>query len=236
MHTYPTHEAHDLVWIWWGDDPPSDLVPPRFFDDIDGSFRVGRTIDRWNAHYSRVIENQLDVVHLPFVHHNTIGRGGRTLVDGPGLEWVDEDLFYVYAFNRVDDGTPPRKPNEVPVPDPTREYKLEFMFPNLWQNHISKDFRIVAAFVPVDAEHTLFYLRTYQRFLTVPVLGSALAQLSMIANLYVAHQDRRVVVTQEAKPSALAMGEKLIQGDHPIVAYRRRRRELLDQAAGRQSE
>jgi hypothetical protein len=26
-----------------------------------------------------VIENQLDVAHLPFVHHNTIGRGNRTL-------------------------------------------------------------------------------------------------------------------------------------------------------------
>jgi hypothetical protein len=88
----------------------------------------------------------------------------------------------------------------------------------------------------VDGEHTLFYLRTYQRFLTVPILGTAVAQLSMIANLYVAHQDRRVVVTQQPKPSALVMGEKLIQGDHPIVAYRRRRQELLEQAAKRGDE
>jgi hypothetical protein len=53
----------------------------------------------------------------------------------------------------------------------------------------------------------------------------------MIGNLYIARQDRRVVVTQQPKRSALVMGEKLIQGDHPIVAYRRRRQELLEQAA-----
>jgi phenylpropionate dioxygenase-like ring-hydroxylating dioxygenase large terminal subunit len=231
VHSYPTYEAFDLIWIWWGPSPPEDLQPPRFFDDIDHSFRVGRAIDPWDVHYSRVVENQLDPVHLPFVHHNTIGRGGRTVVDGPGLKWIDDDLFFAYVYNRVDDGSPVRKPNEVPVPNPTSEYKLEFQFPNLWQNHISNDLRIVAAFVPVDEDHTLLYLRTYQRFLTAPLLGRLVAQLSMIGNLYIARQDRRVVVTQQPKRSALVMGEKLIQGDHPIVAYRKRRQELLDQAA-----
>ena len=34
-------------------------------------------------------------VHLPFIHHKTIGRGERTVVDGPALDWVSEDMFYV---------------------------------------------------------------------------------------------------------------------------------------------
>ncbi|MDH7484841.1 MAG: aromatic ring-hydroxylating dioxygenase subunit alpha [Anaerolineae bacterium] len=231
VHRYPTHEAHDFIWIWWGEEPPTELKPPRFFDDIDDSFCYGKAYDPWNAHYSRVIENQLDVVHLPFVHYNTIGRGGRTLVDGPGLQWVDDDMFFVYVFNRVDDGRPPRRPDEVPTPDPTREYKLEFIFPNLWQNYIHRDMRVVGAFVPVDDEHTLLYLRYYQRFLTMPILGNLVSRLAMPFNLYVAHQDRRVVITQQPKASALVMGEKLIQGDHPIVAYRRRRQELMEAAA-----
>ena len=139
IHTYPTHEARDLIWIWWGDGPPDALAPSRFFTDIDDSFRWGSAVDAWDAHYSRVVENQLDVVHLPFVHRSTIGRGGRTLVDGPVLQWVDEDMFFVYAFNRLDDGTPARKPEDVPPSDPSRAFKLEFLFPNLWQNHISAD-------------------------------------------------------------------------------------------------
>lgn len=167
VHSYLTHEAHGFIWVWWGQSPPEELPPPRFFDDVDDTFTYRTIYDPWSAQYSRVIENQLDVAHVPFLHCNTIGRGNRTLVDGPGLEWVDDDLFYIYAYNRVDDGTPPRRPSQVHVPDPSREYKLEFLFPNLWQNYIQADMRIIGAFVPVDEEHTLLYLRYCQRFVTL---------------------------------------------------------------------
>lgn len=226
VHHYPTHEAHGFIWTWWGDDPLAHLQPPRFFEDLEEGFRWAQIVDPWNAHYSRVIENQLDPIHLPFVHHNTIGRGSRTVVDGPGLEWVDEDRFRVYTHNRVDDGTPPLKPDEVDIAK--SQVYLGFIFPNLWQNHISDDVRVVAAFVPVDEDHTLFYLRFYQRFLRLPLLGDLAARLAMPFNRLVAHQDRRVVQTQEPKASGLRIGEQLIQGDHPVVAYRRRRQALIE--------
>lgn len=227
VHSYPAYEAHGLIWIWWGENPPEDLAPPLFFDDLDGRFVHASAYDPWDAHYSRVIENQLDAVHLPFVHYNTIGRGNRTLVEGPGVEWLDENRFNVYVYNKIDDGSRPRGPSEVPVPNPDKDFKLEFILPNLWQNYISPDVRIVAAFIPVDEEHTLLYLRFYQRFLTVSLLGQLVARLAMPFNKIVAHQDRRVVVTQEPKASALRSGEKLIPGDNPIVQYRHRREELL---------
>jgi hypothetical protein len=40
-----------------------------------------------------------------------------------------------------------------------------------------------------------------------------------------------VVQTQVPKPSRLRGGEQLIQGDLPIVEYRRKRQEYLDQNA-----
>jgi len=231
VHNYPTHEARGFIWIWWGEDPPDDprdLEPPPFFDDIDETFSYGKIYDPWDAHYSRVIENQLDVVHLPFVHENTIGRGGRTVVDGPLVEWMDDDRFYVYVFNRVDDGTPPRRPRDLTKPK--GEFHLEFIFPNLWQNHISDETRVVAAFVPVDAEHTMLYLRFYQSFLRIPLIRDIVNRVAMPFNRLVAHQDRRVVQTQLPKRSGLTIGEKLVQGDRPIVEYRKRRRELMQQA------
>ena len=49
----------------------------------------------------RCIENQLDVVHLPFVHHNTIGKGNKTLVNG----WVIwENNILTTSANEVDEG------------------------------------------------------------------------------------------------------------------------------------
>jgi phenylpropionate dioxygenase-like ring-hydroxylating dioxygenase large terminal subunit len=227
---YPTYEAHDFIWVWWGEEPGAGLEPPRFFDDIDDTFTHRTLSDPWDAHYTRVIENQLDVAHLPFVHGNSIGRGNRTLVDGPILQWIDDDLFYVYTRNRTDDGAPPKKPSEVAVPDLARENKLEFLFPNLWQNYIQADMRVVGAFVPVDEEHTLLYLRFYQRFIRFPILRNLVVWLALPANRYIAHQDRRVVITQEPKASGLRIGEKLIQADRPIVEYRRRREALLESA------
>jgi phenylpropionate dioxygenase-like ring-hydroxylating dioxygenase large terminal subunit len=228
--SYPTHESHGFIWIWWGLNPPENLPPPVFFDDIKSDFSYGALHDLWNAHYSRAIENQLDVVHLPFVHTNTIGRGNRTLVQGPVVKWKDENCFQVYVFNEVDRGQPQLKPDAFHEPYPN--FHLEFRFPHLWQNYLSDDARIVVAFVPVDEAHTLFYLRFYQRFMRAPILRDIVNTLAMPSNRYILHQDRRVVITQQPKSSALRSSENLIQGDRPIVEYRKRRQELIDQEHG----
>jgi len=115
--------------------------------------------------------------------------------------------------------------------DPEPEFHLEFRFPNIWQNHISRKVRIVAAFVPVDEENTVLYLRLYQSFLPMQPLGRLAARLAIPYTLKIAHQDCRVVRTQEPRRSELRMGEQLLQADGPIVAYRRRRQELIEQAA-----
>jgi phenylpropionate dioxygenase-like ring-hydroxylating dioxygenase large terminal subunit len=227
---YPTHEAQGFIWAWWGKDPPESLQPPQWFADIDDSFHHKTAHDPWDAHYSRVIENQLDVVHVPFIHYNTIGRGNRTLVEGPATEWVGPDAFNVYTYNKVDDGSRPRTPEEVPVPNPDHDFRLEFIFPNLWQNRISDKMRVVIAFVPIDATHTLLYLRPYQKIVSLPLLRDLFGYLLLPTNLVIAHQDRRVVVTHQPSASALRMGEQLIRGDRPIIEYRRRRQELMDAA------
>jgi phenylpropionate dioxygenase-like ring-hydroxylating dioxygenase large terminal subunit len=230
LKSYPTFEDHGFIWLWWGENPPEDLQPPPFFNNLDDSFTYGSIIDPWNAHYSRAVENQLDVAHLPFVHHNTIGRGGRTLVDGPVVEWCEDDqkMMCTYVFNRVDDGTKPRTADQL---SPRQsQVHLELILPNLWQNYISEDVRILAAFVPVDKKHTLIYLRFYQKFVALPLLGKVVAQLAMPFNLRILRQDRRVVETQEPKASGMRIGEKPIAADIPIVTYRKQRQKLQEQA------
>lgn len=99
--SYPTCEIDGYVFVWWGMNPPNNLEPPAYFENLDG-LRWATARDPWHANYSRVLENQLDVAHLPFVHHNTIGRGNRTLVDGPAVEWIAENRMRVYVHNRTD--------------------------------------------------------------------------------------------------------------------------------------
>ena len=222
---YTTYEAHGLIWIYWGK-PQADLKPPRFFD-IDESFSYAGYHDRWPVHYSRMVENQLDVIHLPFVHRTTIGRGGKKVVDGP-LYTLEDDILRIWVYNRQDDGLPPRKAEELPLP--TRPPFLEFIFPNTWQNRISDDLRIFVAFVPIDEESGMFYTRYYQRLVRVPVLRELMNWIGVVSSKVIADQDKRIVSNQLPKKTDLRMGEKIIQGDRIIVAYRRRRKELQEQA------
>jgi len=230
---YPTHEAHGFIWIWWGE--PRHVLPPvHFFESISEKWSYSTVRDHWATHYSRAIENQLDAVHVPFVHSNTIGRGNRTLIDGPQYAWeVESDSLNVlnlWVHNRVDDGSSPLRPSQMPIPE--CHPSLQFCFPNLWQNWISDDLRAVIAFAPIDNENTMMYVRWYQNFLHVPLLSHLVNWVGGLSNLYIERQDKRIVVTQVPKRSGLQIGEKLIPGDGPIIAYRRKREELKKYRTG----
>jgi phenylpropionate dioxygenase-like ring-hydroxylating dioxygenase large terminal subunit len=222
---YPTHEAHGLIWIYWGE-PAADLQPPKFFDSLTPDFCYSTFIQRWNVHYSRMVENQLDVSHLPFVHHDTIGRGGRNVVDGPQVH-VQDDLLEVWVSNRRDDGVPARKASELPPPN--RRPFLQFRFPNIWHNWISDDVRVFVAFVPVDEENGLLYGRFYQRFMRIPVLREIVNFSGKLGSIKIAAQDQRIVTRQLPKRTSLRMGEKILQSDAAILAYRRQREKLLQE-------
>jgi len=227
INGYPTYEAHHLIWMYWGE-PPEELQAPGFFDSIDDSFSYMSFQQPWEAHYSRMIENQLDVMHLPFVHYNTIGSGGRSVVDGPYVT-LEGDMLNLWVYNRLDDGTPAKKAEELPVP--TRHPSLQFRFPNTWQNWISDDLRIFIAFVPVDEEHGILYGRYYQKMVRLPLLRDLVNLSGVWASLYIANQDRHVVTQLLPKKSELKrMGQILLPGDKAILAYRTHRQELKETA------
>lgn len=226
VRTYPVYEAHGIIWVWWGDGDPTPAQPKWF--DIDETFSSAGFTQHWPVHYSRMVENQLDVMHLPFVHTSTIGRGQRVVVDGP-LVRLEDNTISIWVYNRRDDGTPPRKA-EI-LPEPTRPPFLVLNFPNLWENRISEDLRITAVFAPVDDENTIIYLRFYQRFVRTPIIRDIVNFFGNISNRYILNQDRRVVLRQRPiKTELKKMGEKLMPGDRAILTFRQLRHELKEKA------
>jgi phenylpropionate dioxygenase-like ring-hydroxylating dioxygenase large terminal subunit len=224
VQSYKIFEDYGLIWMWWGDEDKIQNEP-FFFKELK-DFSYSGLQDHWSVHYSRAIENQLDVVHLPFVHKTTIGSGNKTLVNGPVVEREGE-LITFYVNNIIDDGkTLPLKPGEI------KDYKnffyLKFHYPNIWQNFISDKIRAFAAFVPVDEENTIVYIRYYQKLLNIPGLKQLMNYIGKVASLVILRQDKRVVITQIPKKSQLIMEENLIVGDLPIVEYRKYRQELMD--------
>lgn len=223
VRQFPTQLKYGFLWIYYGDEEPLTKDIP-FFEELETGYICSEFSEIWPVHYTRAVENQLDVAHLPFVHDTTIGRGQKTLVNGPVVEWENEKMTF-YVNNTDDDGeTVPQKPDEI------RPYKqlfsLQYQVPNIWQNRISDKLRIMAAFAPIDDDHTRIYLRTYQRIVRLPLIGDFMTYILQMGNRVILHQDRKVVIRQKPVKSESRMDENLIQADLPIIEFRRKRREL----------
>lgn len=223
--SYFVREAHDMVYLWYGDKEKVTATLPFFDEFINESYVYSEMSDLWHAHYSRCIENQLDVVHVPFVHYNTIGKGNKTIVNGPALEVIDGAITLT-ANNSVDNGQKPKPASECAI---NPKMNLRFKFPNVWQNHISDHIKVIIFFAPVDDENTIFYIRFYTNMFKLHLMNRLMAQVGKAMNKVIERQDKQYVETQKPKASALSCGENLLKGDSPIILYRKMRDELQKQ-------
>lgn len=223
---YLVREANGIVYVWYGEDELATAELPFFEDEIDASFSYSEIEDHWNSHYSRCIENQLDVVHVPIVHHNTIGRGNRTLINGPKVVF-ENGVLITSANNERDVGQKPKPPKDCVIKDTC----LKFRFPNLWLNRIAQKIKVLAYFAPVDDENTILYIRFYNRLTGARWINTLIALIGRPMNRLIERQDKRVVVTQKPKASSYRSGEKLLTGDGPILLYRKLRDEYQNKPA-----
>ena len=225
VRCFPTREAHGFIWLWLGG--KRDIYPdPPFFPQLDSKWRFGSVSAEWPVHYTRAIENQLDVAHLPFVHRTTIGAGGRTLVEGPYVE-ADLSGIKVWVTTARDEGQSPRTLAELQAAAKGTEPGLTFLFPAIWLLNISARLKLFVAFVPINQGRTRYYLRTYHRFLN-PVIAKPYELLMGIGNRIILNQDLRVVSTQEPNDSMDAVDDRLVEADRAIGQFRRLHSLLLE--------
>lgn len=225
LQNYAVREAHGIIYIFYGDAAlATDELP--YFDDLGDEWIYSEFEDRWETHYSRGIENQLDVIHLPFIHRKTIGRAFKTLVNGPKVIFVD-NMIKTSANNAFDEGQEPKRAEECEI---NEKMHLRFKFPNIWMNFISEKVRAVIYFAPVDDESTIFYIRFYTKLSKIAFVNRIIAFFGVFANRTIEREDKRVVVTQNPKPSQMKGGERLLPGDGPIFLYRKMRQELQEKA------
>jgi len=204
VKTYQIKEQHGFIWLWQGESSPT--ASPTWFKELDQTFSYSTFSETWPVHYSRAVENQLDSAHLPFVHKNTIGQGSN-----PQSERV---------FELKDDSI------KVLMGGDNDKAFLELRFPNIWQLAIAGKFRIVAAFVPIDEEHTKIYIRSYQKFVTLPILKDLVNALLITSNKKILKQDYNIVTSQKPLGELNWPEEKLFPSDRAIAFYRKKLSEI----------
>lgn len=67
----PTRVISGLVWVYTGQGEVPDLLVPESLKRSPESYFIYHEI--WNAHWTRLIENMMDYVHVPFVHRHSFG-------------------------------------------------------------------------------------------------------------------------------------------------------------------
>ncbi|MCA9700191.1 MAG: aromatic ring-hydroxylating dioxygenase subunit alpha [Myxococcales bacterium] len=99
----PTVEGGGLIWVFADEsagkeDPRVQAGPtiPEWLERRDLRRREVEFV--WRCHWTRLVENMLDVPHLPFVHRRSIGRSLGASVDRPINQHLIEhdDGFTLY--------------------------------------------------------------------------------------------------------------------------------------------
>jgi len=75
----PLREIGGLLWVFTGQDP-AGTEPELPLALHDPKWHTWVYEATWNAHWTRAMENMLDSVHVPFVHHRNFGAGMRARI------------------------------------------------------------------------------------------------------------------------------------------------------------
>lgn len=222
VDSYPVEERHGLVWVFLGDLPESERPPiaalPEFgtpgWRAVHGQFT-------WRAHYTRVVENAVDVAHTPFVHRRSFGNlerpvmphyevdcGPHTIETSVSLPARDMPFMARDRENRV------RLVIHTPCVN-----RLDGSFANGWRTIL------LLAHTPVDEHHTRTYFVQLRNFLTSPLADGLARRFSQ----RILVEDLPTVESQSPSCISLDPGSELsTRSDALSLAYRKLLRHYID--------
>lgn len=200
----PTRELHGLLWLHTGRETNEEPRPSRSLDHP--GIAITTQSVQWRTHWTRAMENMLDVPHLPFVHAATIGRGmGQVAERRMELRWTPTDSGGL--IEDVSEGH-------------VMGASLTWLWPNAMELKIDfkgKLFRILSVAVPERADTTRMIFVTMRDFARSRLLDP----FFHYSNRRIAREDKPVVESSlpaEIPPPAL---EKSVRTDMPTLAFRK---------------
>lgn len=233
VDSYPVEERYGWVWLFLGDLEADQRPPlPPLPGYGEPGWRAVRGQYTWRAHYTRVVENAVDIAHTPFLHARSFGNPEEP--EMPAHD-VTEDTWScsieVSLATPEPKGltrlfvTPGSKRIRLGVWAPAVNW-LDATFPNGWR------MVLLLANLPVDEGTTLTFWLQLRTFLLSPIADPIARKLSR----QILDEDRAIVEAQGASPVPLSVaGDLSTRADALSLAYRRRlaglARNTIDTAA-----
>jgi phenylpropionate dioxygenase-like ring-hydroxylating dioxygenase large terminal subunit len=227
VDSYPVIERYGWIWVFLGDAAEADRPPLPVLDQWgDPKWRLIRGEFLWKANYGRIVENGTDPSHAAFVHPAFGDRSRPEVADFA----VDEDQWSAYAVVTMEPPEPKgiwklngRKRDPVTV-------KNGF---HLSGAHVRIEVQITATWkmvifdvnTPIDENTTLTRWIMARNFMTLPMFDADSRRRTMS----IFQQDAAIMehVSPELLPVYLHE-EVSVRSDAIMVAWRNRRRELIE--------
>lgn len=201
----PVREVAGLVWVFTGEDAggTEPLPPPAL---VEAGWYVNAYHEDWDTHWTRAMENMLDMPHVPFIHRRTIGRDMRRKLRRESVMRLEvQPMPWGAMFPATVDGAP-------------QEGGLRWRRPNAMELHIEPErFRIHVYCIPLAERRTRMMLVSARKFLS----WGPLARIMDYANRKILLEDRSVV--ESSQPAEVpAPGEEMsVATDGPTLHFRR---------------
>lgn len=210
--TYACAEQNGLVWVCLGDPPELPHLPqwsdPDYRTLLCGPYPFA-------ASAPRVVENFLDVAHLPFVHDGLLGLSGHPEIAPYEVECGPEGLTVsgLRIFQPDPDGT-----------GSAGEMTYRYRVPRPLSAWFTKNdgFTLFLAVCPVTAESSVAFMVMSLNYAHDQDEAALIAFQDRIVA-----QDRPIVESQRPELLPLDLAEELhLRSDRTAIAYRRWLREL----------
>ena len=221
LNGWPVQEKHGLIWVWWGNRREVYPEIPWFEQSTPDERHSAEKSGVWDFHYARIIENSLDAHHFPFIH-GSINPNIGAVIDPFHAEEEGDTIRVTAGLKRHRD-----EPDEEAV-----IFRMAFKPPNVMHVNLNSRIHLMQIATPIDDESTWMWVRYYQRFIQVPVLGRVFSKLLLIGDWKVAQdmQDIPIFVTQRPAIPGVDTGYKFIQADHGIALFFNQRKRMMANA------
>jgi phenylpropionate dioxygenase-like ring-hydroxylating dioxygenase large terminal subunit len=235
INSYPVQEKYGFIWLFYGDLPAAARPPiPPFPEYADPKMHPIYVEYEMQAHYTRVIENALDLAHLYAVHRNSFGAGlsQDPRVDDYVIKEEDWGISTKLVYRNY---TKPKNGIFKSFFRPKKSQlnaTVTFYLPNVTK--IESDFgrgKIInyAIHVPVDENRTISKRIQLRNFFTYPWADRLFINFHHKVGL----EDKLVTESQipQLIPDNLST-EVHVAADAINLAYRQMRQKYLDKGWG----
>lgn len=228
---YPTVEKYGFIFAFLGDLPEEERPPLAAIPEFDDpQYRPIWGDYWWDVHYTRAVENGMDISHAPFVHSGSFGNK-----DEPEVEEYEVETQEWGGDATVHLNPPPAKgfwgmlrKKERPRVKTTGGYRM----PNVTRLNVRLplgEFLLYTYHLPVDETKTRSIWLMLRTFFKQPFFdGDSEKRVLKIFN-----EDRRTVLEQRPELLPYDLSAELhVRSDRIQVDFRKKRNAYLDKGWG----